>query len=673
MRKWPSIFFQVACLLLLSDRGATADIPIGGRVIGRAVTDVRVLLEPGTHRREALRRLRNGAVVPPTAARTTADPEGYFELVAPTTGLWTVVVEAPGLPRMEYPLEPLVEPVELPALDLSVAAVVEARTNDSKGWRTGSRPPPRSPTTEPSAPRMLRGQVLDGRDRRPVPGALVWTSEGELAHADDDGRFAIEISTAAPGDLRAAARGYLVGTTWWTDPVTPETPRVLLLPAAAKVSGTVTDETGRPLEDVDITFSRPSLSGVSDPIPRSPEILPRPTRSSRQGRFHAPDLVAGMHHELVFTRKGFAPARIRTGALEAFEHRRGLRVLLATGRRGVGRVVDEQGGGVAGAAITLKGRPALIDDAGHRGTSSPEWISGSDAQGRFTIPDLGSGLYTLEVRAAGHPPAGRSGIRVEPGPGEIDLGTVILSSGTVLSGRVHDLEGKPVDEARIVGWSKAYDKPSNLVEVQTDANGAFTLEDLRPEERIELRVTKRGWSTRILEVKAPPGAGGPLAVKPLEIVLLPVARISGRVLDSEGRPIEGALVKTEVASVYQVASFYQGTRADTTNEAGNFELDSVAPGVVTLSVSASGYAQRDRAEMDAPPGGERSGVEIHLEPSATIEGTLREADGNPVHLARIRVLERRLGLPPRDPAEGASQIAERGGSPRGQRPGVDLA
>lgn len=90
------------------------------------------------------------------------------------------------------------------------------------------------------------------------------------------------------------------------------------------------------------------------------------------------------------------------------------------------------------------------------------------------------------------------------------------------------------------------------------------------------------------------------------------SRISGQVLDPEGKPLRGAQVRAVGASGAAVV-----TAAD---EDGRFALDPPPGGAVALEVSATGYA-----ETSVPPSAFMPGMKVPLPKGWEISGTVRDA------------------------------------------------
>ncbi len=493
-------------------------------------------------------------------------------------------------------------------------------------------------------PRTIRGRILDAATREVLPDALVWAVRGWLAETDNRGGF--ELVTPAQGRIavRAVAAGY--GLEVQRNEARPGEEVALALPPVGALAGVVVDGEGEALAGVEVRIVQemqvaPALSGS---YRRWSGAHSRRGRSSPGGRFRISGLLSGVRYELLFEKPGFAPRSLQAELPRAGEPRRELRVVLAAGRRGVGRVVDEADAPVAGAEVRLlpalpAQRMRLSGMHAGRGDGVPS-AQASDAEGRFTIPDLAAGRYDLEVLAAGFAPASVPGVQVAEGEGAVDLGTVILVAGATVEGEVRDPQGTAIAGAEIRVQSsggagfRSVASGGDGPAATSDAAGRFEIVDQRPGKRLALAVTKAGYSSSLVSgVEAPTS-------EPLEVVLRPAARLAGRVVDERQRPIAGAYV-----SAMMQRSMIRGRRqrpAETDAE-GRFEIADVEPGTLMLHAQAAGYQQGQLTGLEVPAGGELAGLEIVLRPGATVEGRVRDAAGEPVAGVKVGVVRMREG------------------------------
>ena len=124
-----SLFSAALAACLLAPAGASAlqvSVQVSGLVL-EAPAAVKVALLPLQSNHTWRRAVLAGRTAPDPAAAVEAGSEGRFVLTAPSVGMWSVVVTAPGRVPMRYLPLPVTEPVELPPLELVPDASVEVR------------------------------------------------------------------------------------------------------------------------------------------------------------------------------------------------------------------------------------------------------------------------------------------------------------------------------------------------------------------------------------------------------------------------------------------------------------------------------------------------------------------------------------------------------------------
>ncbi|MCC6526864.1 MAG: carboxypeptidase regulatory-like domain-containing protein [Polyangiaceae bacterium] len=225
----------------------------------------------------------------------------------------------------------------------------------------------------------------------------------------------------------------------------------------------------------------------------------------------------------------------------------------------VGKVVDARGDPVA--AITVR--------CGEREVTS-------DRAGRFRFPGESEGCSaSAKDRQLGE--TARL-VLVRDRDNVLQFGT-----GGLIAGVVTDERGAPVTTFT-VGVDRGPSRAGDRLVVE-DAAGRFELASLAA-GRYHIAAAAPG---------RPPVVTGALELAPGEklygvrIVLGAGAVLRGRVLDADGRrPIEGARIDVEglgaLAAHHPVSA--------TSDASGGFSLDGVAPGSVSIRVSAPGYRSR---------------------------------------------------------------------------------
>jgi protocatechuate 3,4-dioxygenase beta subunit len=272
---------------------------------------------------------------------------------------------------------------------------------------------------------------------------------------------------------------------------------------------------------------------------------------------------------------------------------------------------------IRGRVITFDGAPvegAAAAYAAARELTTRELLdrqaTRTDAQGRFELavtapPAVERTPKLLLVAKTGLAAVGRSvpwkrgrpvavdaddaGDGTEPKPPGYepvtDVGTIVLTPGVTLAGRVRDEDGKPLAGARVEArdalesarWFRG--QPSHFLAIaETDASGIFRLPCALPQAS-SLEVRKPGHHSVSLPCVA--------ADTPLEVELRASGFLAGRVLDAEGRGVADVRVLLQTER--------RGRPETTWSEAdGSFRLTRIQPGRV--QVLAKGRPAQASAE-----------------------------------------------------------------------------
>jgi protocatechuate 3,4-dioxygenase beta subunit len=488
--------------------------------------------------------------------------------------------------------------------------------------------------------RRVAGRVVEARGGKPLVGALVWSGRdaGAFAVTDAQGGFSLTTSAAGRFWVQAEAPGFLPRLhRLAADPGEGETALRIALERGAQGQGQVVDSQGRPLGGVHLAaqaqFREPS------PIFRLDGAEER-TRSDEEGRFTLASLMDRAAYEVTATRVGYQQRRfpLTTGA----PRDEPWILVLSPARAASGQVMDGEERPLAGVRVTVVASPGKA----RRGTVEPvSATSGTD--GVFRLPGLPAATpgepatVDLEARKEGFIPLRVRRLAIPEGVGPVRLGTLILTPGTVLRGRVTDSAGQPLAEASVwlapdTGQSMAAiealrrEEPTTV----TDGEGRFRIEDLPLRQKVHLLFAREGY----LSV---PRLGLPLPHEgELRIRLERGVQLRGRVLGEGGEPLGEARVRLHseespegVVAVQRQAA--EGSQLVSTDAQGNFRITGVTPGRVRLEAQAPGYQPSPSMALDLPPEGVVEGVELVLQAGATLEGRVTNTRGEAVAGARL--------------------------------------
>lgn len=374
-----------------------------------------------------------------------------------------------------------------------------------------------------------------------------------------------------------------------------------------------------------------------------------------------------------------------------------------------GRVISAEGAPLRRTQVMLAGAPV-----GGRTTQT-------DSDGRYSFTALPAGRYTIRASRGGYVNLAygqrtpSEPVRpVELAEGQALSGVnIVLPRGGAITGRVVDEFGEPMLQAQVQAYRYQY-QPTGERTLQpgggsavTDDLGQFRLYGLNPGEYV-ISATSRnqfmpvvnggggninftfdgsvqndGLDTRGDEGYAPtfyPGTANPaeaqavnlglgqeLSVQ-LQLVPARLARVSGNVFDSQGRPVTGSAVMLRSS-----ATVIGPNRSANSGADGSFNITGVAPGDYYLEVrprpqppaggrgnaNAPAVPDQEFASVPISVGGDLSGLHVVTGKGATISGRVIFEGTPPTNGPRIRVVSqpvdpsRSIGLPnPRAQDEG---------------------
>lgn len=643
-------------------------ISISGQFVGEGghgVAGVRVEVVP----------LASSADPPPPLATAASGASGRFRLEVPEPGMWKVLARAQGYLPMETELTPLVEPADLPPIQLKAAPQVEVRVigedgsplagarvqaepKAQLGVPPGWRPTVRSAVTDAKGVARLPRVHGETLILRAVAGGHLevsqpWmTSSAARLQLEPCRERTIELRDMRGNplhgiDVRIAESGWKVGS--------DERGRASLCAPAGRDLSLIFESRGillgqgtlQPARKEDVS---PAVVQVGDPPTVSGKVVDAATRRPLAGALVWPE-----GHPAAFVRAAndgswtvalstAAEGRVHAAAPGYLPTAAGVPGAPAAGpvlalspqpageRTASGVVLDEGGRPVDGAAIYLiSSESSTAEPLPKQGSA----ISArSDRQGRFTS-QLSKGSWDLRAGAPGLIATVVRGIVVGPGRGPVDLGTVVLRRGAALDGQVVDLQGKPLAgcQVRILSAGGmtltrflAAGAEDESAETLSGADGGFTITGLPEGRPVTLLVSGEGYISATFQgIQVP-------AERPLRVTLSPGSRISGRIVDESGTPVTRAQVLTLPEGPGG------GGTAGPLDENGGFVIENVSPGRCTLAVAAPGFLPARRRGIEVIAGKDVSGLEVVVRKGATVEGRVTTTEGRPAAGARLRVM-----------------------------------
>lgn len=333
--------------------------------------------------------------------------------------------------------------------------------------------------------------------------------------------------------------------------------------------------------------------------------------------------------------------------LKAAEHLEGVNLRVTLGRQVRGRVVDrETGKGIESVEVIIVGD-----------SQRKRRIAHTDEEGRFSswsVPGEASAMirqapFEYLLPSAGDGRGQRSYSREEWPRIELDRAARIEA-------RVVDEQGEPVPQARLDIQRATIKRIGAWTPVpeEADASGRFTVEQLEPSEPVFLRARSATAASETPLIIVPSEGDGPVDVIISE---KRASRLSGQVVDRQGRPVPGAKILITGTHHSQQANTYRTHRPLSDQPVpvladGSFETEALWPGDdYQLQVIAPGHGDLQTASVRGEPGKRHDFGPLTLDAFATFAGQVVDADDRPAPRAELRI-----ALPPGSPQANGGLI-----------------
>ncbi|AGC41487.1 hypothetical protein MYSTI_00128 [Myxococcus stipitatus DSM 14675] len=323
------------------------------------------------------------------------------------------------------------------------------------------------------------------------------------------------------------------------------------------------------------------------------------------GRFQVGPLPSGRYLVLI-SKEGWMPAleEVPLGIEDA-------EVRLYRRHRLSGRVVAN---GVPVPSVEVR----TASSSASAGT--PPLLTTSDARGHFSL-ELGTGHHTLTAEHGGQYALAQVKLPLSS-PSEVllTLGEALHAEGTVFN----DAGGT------VAGVTLSLERPGHggkELTVVTDANGRYRVGPLQPER----------W-TFVLQAEGHLDLlqGEERDVKPgmsrQDFTLKRAASITGRVMDSAGRPVPGLHLELERDTPEEPVE-YELLEGTFSGRDGRFVLDAPEPGEYRVRIREDDFLPA-RVAVKAP----FANLDITLSGGASVEGTLTDARGQPIPGFHVSVI-----------------------------------
>ncbi len=506
---------------------------------------------------------------------------------------------------------------------------------------------------------------IDIAVRRNNPGMMVFTVGGSTpprAVADEHGRYRIsKVDPSRNYDVTASAEGYVKGKTVVMElaPGRTRSDVRIELAAGVRVTGTVLDPDGTPVQDALVTLSAATgrrMGGMMILDGSSPAEVTAYT--GEDGRFDVSGLAAG-NTKVEITRKGFA--RLTKEGIDLVAGPEATAIgpfTLAPGGAVQGIVLDDGGMPVADAQIRVAagdggGMGMMTFSNGPVSDDEPDALTGPD--GWFTLEDQPlTGKLNLNVTSTGYLKGGAA----VPEVPNLEPVTITLEPSLTFSGVVLDGEGEPVPGADLgltrtmAGGAGGMSMMMVMTEDATaDADGRFEFDGLEP-GKISISGSAPGFQeTKIEGIEMVKGENR----EGFELSLTPGAVLIGQVLAPDGKPAIDAAVG--IVKDGPEPEFGQGPGRTATDGGGNYRLENLPPGPVSIEATHDSYVRTVR-DIDATEG--INSLDLQFEGGQQVTGSVTGPDGAPVPGASVRLVSpgRRWGGPQTDAGADGNFVLE---------------
>ena len=373
-------------------------------------------------------------------------------------------------------------------------------------------------------PAMLRGRALGSGepDQRTQTGA--------------DGRFSFLLPAGKGATLSLLTRELVLRDTTVDELVVAAAQEdhdvgdLVVVPSSG-VAGVVRDESGRPLEGVQVAVTG---SGLFLPFGSRTR-----TTSGADGRFALAGLRAGTW-QLVTASPAHLPLRQEL-QLGRSERRKDVVLELAEGGGLSGFVVDDLGRPIAGAEVAAERKRQLAPGMTFQGATPGESVR-SDHNGMFVLGGIDADSVVVQATHEAHAPAG-----TEASKGSTNVVLEMKRLGAI-EGRVVDGEGKPMAGSEIAVEGGLRGRGAMVLfrprpVARTGDDGTFRLEGVEPGEVQLVATGDAHRPSAPHSVRVPPGD----TVRGVRLSVETGAVLEVHVVDGSGAPVARADVRvTEV-------------------------------------------------------------------------------------------------------------------------------
>ncbi len=375
-------------------------------------------------------------------------------------------------------------------------------------------------------------------------------------------------------------------------------------------------QTRAPIEGVEVTVE--TDTGARDGFGGDPQLLARPmTKQDGFCRIEFPRVlpkriyVAARKHGYAI--RNYAPLEETGGRALPRTHEMKLERGITIG----GFVKRRDGRPINGATVIIMSRAGA--DASPDYSYVPFEEVTTDVEGRWTYNAMPTGWNFVYLRVL-HPDFVPTDMqRNRPRPSDLEFkarkSQTILDEGISVSGRVLDDQGRPLAGATVGLGADRQIMNREYPKVATDAEGRFKFGHIPPGTQT-MTAQAPGRAPELADVVLEAG------MKHVEFRLGPGQTLRGRVVDRDGKPLEGVTVQAMNWKAHMSLDWKTKTDAE-----GRFTWDSAPSEPVLLTLTKPGYIMLGQREFRAGKGE----TQVTMYPPLRIRGKVVDArSGQPV-------------------------------------------
>ena len=497
-------------------------------------------------------------------------------------------------------------------------------------------PPPKwQPAQQADVSAALSGQIVDNNGK-PVSNATVNLDGPSPAKTKTDaqGNYTFRIiSKAGNYSIVVEADGFMpVSQNGSYQPGLRLAPgaharRDLVLQRGVNVLVTVSNALGEMIRDVNV---------IAEPL--APDFyFDDRKRSDATGHAKIVLPVSNSKYLITATIAGYAPAHLVVTPVSADKPLEANLVL-------------DTGYTIKGIGLCSDGKPA----AGWNIVAKPDWWSPRsspagapiDKEGNFTLKDIGSGSYELDINI----PQGKyestdrriGTVELPPKtqPMRVNVPMLSPSSQTPFTGRVRFVGGKvPASEGisiEVINLADSSGLYSGTLELRAGRRGDKEIPfDIGLVPPGTYRVTFQ--STEI-EQKTLDNVQWPGKLPVIELKTITKPHLTGTVVDAaSGKPITQFAVRVgKTGYVGDGPNWGQDEHwIQVSDPAGHFDIELIGPGIYTAQVSLDGYAWLSSPPVKVESSQKIAPVELKATPGGSLSGTVVSPSGQPIAGATV--------------------------------------